>query len=159
MIYFYLHKYKTNYSIEELYDIAAIGLCKAAITYNSEKSKFTTYALSCINNEVNHELRKTTAAKCVPQSAQISLCQSTGEGEGMTLESLLEDETKFEDNVLTAVVFNQFWLELNEREKEMLSLINVGLKQDAVAKELNVSQAQVSRILTKLRTKFKQICN
>ena len=34
LIYFYL--YRNSLSVDEFYDVAAIGLCKAAITYNGQ---------------------------------------------------------------------------------------------------------------------------
>lgn len=36
LIYFYL--YRNSLSVDEFYDVAAIGLCKAAITYNGQQS-------------------------------------------------------------------------------------------------------------------------
>lgn len=56
LIYFFLNKW--GKTIEEYYDICAIGLCKAAITYDSSKDvKFATYAGICIENEIKMELR------------------------------------------------------------------------------------------------------
>ena len=57
LIYYFIHKY--NLSIEDYYDICAIGLCKAANTYDDKKGiKFSTYAGVCIENEIKQELRK-----------------------------------------------------------------------------------------------------
>ena len=39
LIYFYLHK--NNLSIEDYYDLAAIGLCKAVLTYEKNKGAFS----------------------------------------------------------------------------------------------------------------------
>ena len=52
LIYFYL--YRNSLSVDEFYDVAAIGLCKAAITYNGQ-TKFSTYAYSCIKCEIFNE--------------------------------------------------------------------------------------------------------
>lgn len=41
LVYSFLYKYHLD--VEEWYDLAAIGLCKAANTYNNDKSGFSTY--------------------------------------------------------------------------------------------------------------------
>lgn len=48
---------KNNWSFEEYYDIAAIGLCKAAETYKPGKSKFATFATAVIRHFVKNEMR------------------------------------------------------------------------------------------------------
>ena len=49
LIYYTLKKYKLNQ--EEYYDILAIGLCKAAIKFDPERSKFSTFAMKVMYNE------------------------------------------------------------------------------------------------------------
>ena len=50
LIYFMIHK--MNESVEEYYDLAAIALCKAAISYQSDNGSFSNYACRCIRNEI-----------------------------------------------------------------------------------------------------------
>ena len=47
--------YKYHLDVEEWYDIAAIGLCKAANTYNNDKSEFSTYAYKCMYTTIEIE--------------------------------------------------------------------------------------------------------
>ena len=62
LIYSYLHKMRLD--IEEYYDLAAIGLCKAANNFDETKGfKFSTYAYRCMNNEVLNQIRK--ESRCV----------------------------------------------------------------------------------------------
>ena len=49
---------KKNINLDEYYDVLAIGLCKAAMIYNENKSKFSTLAFTCMLNEYRHELKK-----------------------------------------------------------------------------------------------------
>ena len=56
LIYFMCKKY--NLDIEEYYDVLAIGLCKAAKSFDYNKSKFATYACTCMLNEVKMSRRK-----------------------------------------------------------------------------------------------------
>ena len=69
LIYFYL--YRNSLSVDEFYDVAAIGLCKAAITYNGQ-TKFSTYAYSCIKCEIFNELHRQKSARKIPMDKQLS---------------------------------------------------------------------------------------
>lgn len=61
LIYFVLHK--NNWSIDEYYDVAAIGLCRAAQTYAPDKGAFSAYSVKVITNQVLMELRRESAKK------------------------------------------------------------------------------------------------
>lgn len=56
LIYRFLQKEKLN--MEDWYDLSAIGMCKAAKTFNEGTSKFSTYAFKCMFNEVYSEKKK-----------------------------------------------------------------------------------------------------
>ena len=56
LIYSFAHKMKI--SIDDYYDVLAIGLCKAAKVYDPSKGTFSTLAYRCMNNEVNMYWRK-----------------------------------------------------------------------------------------------------
>lgn len=49
LIYSFLKKY--HLPVEDWYDIAAIGLCKAAATYNRARGSFATHAYQCMYND------------------------------------------------------------------------------------------------------------
>ena len=49
-----------NIDLDEYYDVLAIGLCKAAITFDETKSKFSTYVYACMYNSYKCELRNNT---------------------------------------------------------------------------------------------------
>ena len=74
-----------------------------------------------------------------------SIHRECGE-EGFTLENILTD-TESEERMLEKIALRQAISELPEREKTVISLRYFhGLTQDRVARVLNVSQVQVSRI-------------
>lgn len=64
MIYTFLHQY--HLSIEDYYDLAAIGLCKAGSKFDGSKSKFSTYAYKCMFTTVFTEIRDRKAEKRIP---------------------------------------------------------------------------------------------
>ena len=49
---------KKSINLDEYYDVLAIGLCKAAIAFDSTKGKFSTLAYTVMLNEYKQELRK-----------------------------------------------------------------------------------------------------
>lgn len=51
LIYGFAHKRKLN--LDEYYDILALALCRAALSYDSHKSSFQTYAYMIMGSEVN----------------------------------------------------------------------------------------------------------
>jgi DNA-directed RNA polymerase specialized sigma subunit len=59
------YKYAKDHKldIEEFSGLLSIGLCKAALNYDSDKTKFSTFAYRCMGNEVSNYLRKINAAK------------------------------------------------------------------------------------------------
>lgn len=57
LVYSFINKnYPTFKYDEDLIQCGMIGLCKAANTWDESKSQFSTYAVTCIRNEVRREL-------------------------------------------------------------------------------------------------------
>lgn len=53
LIYYVIKKLGIYKDVDNFYDIGMIGLCKAARSFDSESNtKFSTYAVSCIRNEI-----------------------------------------------------------------------------------------------------------
>ena len=71
LIYYALGKYRLNQ--EEYYDILAIGLCKAAIAFDSERSKFSTFAMNIMYNEFLQHDRNENAMKRKANKNMLSL--------------------------------------------------------------------------------------
>lgn len=51
LIYGFAQKKKLE--VDEVYDILALGLCRAALTYDEEKSSFSTWAFMCMSSDLN----------------------------------------------------------------------------------------------------------
>lgn len=88
-------------------------------------------------------------------SATESINQETGK-EGFTLENILTD-TETEEKMVEKIALHQAVDALPEREKEVIQLRYYhGLTQQRVARVLDVSQVQVSRIEKKALSKIKE---
>jgi RNA polymerase sporulation-specific sigma factor len=56
---YFAKKYaRSGLEFDDLYSIACVGLCKAALHYDPARSKFSTYASRCMANEINMALRR-----------------------------------------------------------------------------------------------------
>ncbi len=149
-------------SQDDLISIGTIGLIKGIDSYNdSKKTKITTYAARCIENEILMYFRSNKK-----READVSLNDSIGydkDGNEINLIDVLKDSTTdfaeivhTKDNIKDLSMYLNL---LNEREKEIIvkryGLLNQKEKtQKEIAKELNISRSYVSRIEKRALTKM-----
>lgn len=151
MIYTFLQKY--HLSLEDYYDLAAIGLCKAGSKFDGSKSKFSTYAYKCMFTTVFTEIRDRKAEKRIPDYQvvyyQTELDDSNG-GDTSTFLNYIPSKENVEENVLSEIIFEEYMSKLKERDKQIFILFSDGYKQREISKIVGCSQAQVSRVRKKL---------
>lgn len=141
---------RNNWSIDEYYDVAAIGLCRAAVGFDPAKGfAFSTYASKAIINAVIHEQRKSMAA--MRQGVTVSLDDPIPYTDAeLTLGDMIGGGTEPEDIALcnaADVAIDS----LKSREQMVLRLTMAGYKQLEIASIVGVSRTNVSRILTAAR--------
>ncbi|WP_235250779.1 RNA polymerase sporulation sigma factor SigK [Faecalicatena contorta] len=153
--------------MEDLLSIGTIGLIKAVVTFDSEKSvRLATYAARCIENEILMYLR--TKKKI---SREISLYEPIGtdrEGNEIHLFDVIETQesdayrkVELKDDVRK--LYQRMESELSQRERLVLKM-RYGLyneeeyTQREIARQLGISRSYVSRIeksaIEKLRGYF-----
>ena len=160
-------KYDTKEAMtDDLISIGTIGLIKGIDTYNGDrKTKITTYAARCIQNEILMHFR--SQKKYGPT---VSLNDAIGhdkEGNEINLIDVIKDKNVdlFEtlDLKNNINLLKKYLRLLNKREKEIIikryGLNNTkGMTQKEIADELKISRSYVSRIekraLTKMLTEF-----
>lgn len=152
---------------EDLLSIGTIGLIKAVVTFNPDKSvRLGTYAARCIENEILMYLR--TKKK---SSREVSLYEPIGtdrEGNEIQLFDVIETEgedahSKVELKEDIRMLYQRVEKELTPREQTVLKL-RYGLyheeeyTQKEIARRLGISRSYVSRIekgaIAKLRGYF-----
>lgn len=152
---------------EDLLSIGTIGLIKAVVTFNPDKSvRLGTYAARCIENEILMYLR--TKKK---SSRELSLYEPIGtdrEGNEIQLFDVIETEgedahSKVELKEDIRMLYQRVEKELTPRERTVLKL-RYGLyheeeyTQKEIARRLGISRSYVSRIekgaIAKLRGYF-----
>lgn len=142
LIYSYLKEMRLN--VDEYYDLAAIGLCKAAIIFDKSFGyQFSTLAYFCMRNEVLQEMRHT--------------------GKGVTPLLIIDDEEKGLDSVLTdnfesveditmlKLHVQSFLKRASPLQRDIIHLVASGYSQTEIARMLHVSQTKISRSLIKFR--------
>ncbi len=147
---------------DDLISIGTIGLIKGIDTYkNNKKTKITTYAARCIQNEILMYYRSNKK-----NGITVSLNDSIGfdkEGNEISLIDVIkEDKNDFSEDLQIKDNINllsKYMTLLNKREKEIIikryGLFNNQEKtQKEIAEELNISRSYVSRIEKRALTKM-----
>lgn len=159
-------KFDAKGDTDDLISIGTIGLIKGIDSYkNNKKTKITTYAARCIQNEILMYYRSNKN-----RSNTISLNDTIGydkEGNEINLIDIIKDkQTDLFDKLAiknNVILLNKYLKLLNAREKEIIikryGLYNQKeMTQKKIAKYLKISRSYVSRIekraLTKMLTEF-----
>ena len=167
LIYAYCHKY--NLAIEEYYDILAIGLCKAAMSYDrefrNEFIEFSTYAYKCMSNEVYRQWRYISAKSRIPNNLIGSLDFETNKSEDggklRLMDSIADEKQEEEINkselmLDIANAYEKMKPKLNDVWLEIFRLHLDGVNQYEIGRKLGYSQAQVSRVIKKIQKEFRK---
>ncbi len=151
-----------NSDSDDLISIGTIGLIKGIDSFNfDQKTKITTYAARCIQNEILMHFRSNKKT-----NLNVSLNDSIGfdkEGNEINLIDVLKDnevdfieEINTKDNISRVEKYLSL---LNSREKNIIiqryGLYNTkDLTQKEISKKLNISRSYVSRIEKRALTKM-----
>jgi RNA polymerase sigma factor (sigma-70 family) len=154
LIYAYCRKH--NLDCDEWYCVLAESLCKAAMIYDSSVSKFSTFAFFVMKRDVRCCIRDANAQKRIPAQVLLYLEQPLVEAKtsGACLKDLIPDPETLYGDPGKLVVITDFCNHLEPQEKILLDLVNQGMRQADIAVYLNISQAQVSRRISKLKAKW-----
>ncbi len=161
LIYAFLRLKKL--STEDWYDIAAIGLCKAALNYKPDKGcGFSHYAYSVMTNEVRTEMRKYNAL--VRKDKDILyyddfIKYDNCENEKIIFLNTIEDIRKnTEDEAIVNIMYSKLkkYLENigDKKYYDILKLLSLGYSQSKIANVIGCSQPQVSIIIKMLKEQF-----
>lgn len=164
LVYFIIKKMNLYNQLEEWIDVGTIGLIKGVKTYKQDKGfKLSTYLTRCIRNEILQEIRNLNTDKRKANLNTISLDKEIYNNEkddAICLIDTLPSKENVEYEVIKNDAMKDILKGLNDKEKYVL-VNSYGLfgkkeiRQNDLAKQLNLSQAQVSRILNNAIQKIK----
>ena len=156
----YYRKLQEKYTYDELESTAYMGLIKAANNFNESKGfKFSTYAIPTIRGEISRMCRDDKwhfKKRGVPHE-MLSLNVVVGKDNNIEIQDILEDQEDIEENLINSILVSQFYKLLTKREKQVVYLYYyMNLSQTEIAKNIEISQAHVSRIITDSLKKMKK---
>ncbi len=162
--------YSTGLDADEIISVGFLGYAKALDSYRTNRNtKFSTYAINCVKNEILYMLKKEKRHRLHNVSMNKTLSTDKN-GNDLKLEeivldlddksqkglefSLLEDE---KNDKLKNIIYTK----LTEREKYVIThryeLYGVkGKTQNELAEELGMSQANISKIEKNVLKKMKK---
>lgn len=159
---------KYNVSLEDkkdLFQVGLIGLIKAVDSFNVLKgTKFSSYAIPCIQNEIGMYLRKFNKDSLVTSMEEPIYTNKNGED--IKVEDTLEDGTvNIEENYENKEVINllkELVVSLSIKDSFIVSLYfglfgNETINQKEIAFRLNISQSYVSRLINSILINLKEL--
>jgi len=157
LVYFLAQKF-LNQGIEQedLYSIGNYALLKAAKDFSSEKEiRFSTFAGTCIENEIKKELRKfkTKKRSAVVISIDREIALKNQKGDAVLFSNFVSDpNVDIEKEVFNALEIQRllaFTLNRKCKCKRAYLLYAADFTQHEIANMLGISQAQVSRYIAR----------
>lgn len=134
---------------EDIRQEAMLGLWKSCITWDSTKSKFSTYATTCIINQVYMYFRKQPST-----INQVSLSNPVSDTEGLTLEDMIEDPIPSirEEQIAIKDLFKG----LSAEERKFIAAKLEGKTQKEIGKLMGISQPTCSRLLARIKVRYER---
>ena len=157
LIYSFLKRY--GLSIEEYYDLAAIGLCEAVVRYDESRGwSLTTYAYERMFYETFHEIRSHRRDKAIPVDKLVYYHAITldGDDSGDAVEFLdvIASDIDVVNEAALNVVLDKIRSNLNKKELLIFDMSILGYTQTEIGKVVGCHQTDVSKIMKKIRRKF-----
>lgn len=158
LIYSFLHKH--NYDQDEFYDLAAIGLCKAAKYYKEYMGTFSTLAYKCMFNEVADYFTKQKTAKRVPNELIMHYDAKADNGQGddigNSILECLDCGKRFEDDAITELIIEKYRRDMNDRDRIVFDMLIEGYTTREIGKVAGCSNMSVTNIRRRMEKKFKE---
>ena len=144
---------------EELIACGELGLVKALNAYRLEKDiMFSTYAVKCITNEMRMAIRQFHK-----HEHTYSLNDLVGEDISF-IDTIIDERSDVERDILNRSMLDsatKALVHLTPREREVMTLVirsRGTIEQWKIAKQIGLSQPQVSRIVRRAQKKLEAIC-
>jgi RNA polymerase sigma factor (sigma-70 family) len=150
LIYKYAKEHKLD--LEEFSGLLSIGLCKAALNYDEDKTKFSTFAFKCMGNEVGNYLRKINAAKYLRHDTVYSMEVLDEEDNRPIAEtSLMVSSENIEREYIFKTKFQKEYSKLKDQVKNIVALKYRGYTNNEVAEIMDMKASTVSMALKKFK--------
>lgn len=157
LVYYVAHSFRnTGIDLDELISVGMLGYAKAINSFDTKRNvKFSTYAITCIQNEIRFFLRKENKHRAMSVSMQKTLSTDPN-GNSFDLEDIMQDIDI--ENVSDDMMIEErkdLILKAIKRlppKEQYIILHRYGLMdgkkrtQKVIARQINMSQANVSKL-------------
>ena len=154
LVYFVINKqFSWLLGDEDIEQYGLIGLWKACKMYDSDKAKFSTFALTCIRNEILMELRRRKTAQRLEAVSLDMPVAVEGKEDG---ETSLMDVIRDPDDHYVEIECDLAFLDdiASGRDIEILQMSMDGYSQVEIAERFKISRSYISRIINRTRKKI-----
>ena len=153
LIYQYL--IDNNLPQDEYYDMVAIGICKAAMKYDTSKGAFSTYVYKVVTNYINTE---ETIARRHTVSAMSYNVTASVHGEDTDVEhiEIFASNTDVENENVTKTFFKWFIEYMNLRELQIMYCKTKNMTNKDIGKMYNVTHAAISSVWRRIKNAYKK---
>lgn len=143
-----------EYDKNDLLSLGCLGLIKAIDTYDIDKGyEFNTYAIRCIDNEINMFLRKLVRIQRIDSLDRPIYIDSNGNE--LNLKETINSDACLEDDIIDKDIIRivrELVEKLGDREKKIIMLYfgfydNKTYSQKEISSILNISQSYVSKLV------------
>lgn len=158
LVYFILRRYYPAVQHDEdMIQVGMIGLWKALETFDESRNvKFSTYATKIIMSQINIEFRRRKKhGRTI--SIETVITEFDKDSNGITLEDTLSDNLNGVEDYSSYLLESFIQHDLDACEKQIIHMLFLGYTQKKIGLKLGLSQSYVSRLITSLKDKFKQI--
>lgn len=154
LVYFCVKRYcgETNLGDEDLIQECKLALWKACLTYNTEITKFSTYAVNCIHYQINHIVmrkgrnKRKGSQNTVSLNAEIVPKGSGNPQGGIPLSEIIADHCHETINL-----FDKYEDIFTPRQMKIFNLRLEGLSMAKIGEKLGVSTSAVQYELVKMK--------
>lgn len=141
LIYGVAHKHKI--SLDEYYDVLAIGLCKAAMQFDESKGQFSTLAYQTMLSEYLSVLRHNKIKSAIPENMVVSMNVKIDNGSEnpICLADTIPADDDMEGNIVSKDYVTFLCSKLKkQQDKDIVVLLADGMTQTEIAESLGVSR-------------------
>lgn len=148
LVYFVVHRYYTHLAKDEdIVQVGMLALCNAANNFDESKSQFANYAICCIRNAINLELRKRRKHYNM-LSLEYDVVDENGEPDNFGNFLVGEEDVLYLD-------LDGFYNQLDPVEKEIYRLRQEGMSVIDIASEFGCSRDAIYQRMRKMKSKWR----
>lgn len=136
-----------NFDYDELMSIFGFALCKAGLSFDTSRgSKFSTFSVKCMQNELKMQFRKNTTQ--IESLEDEFVVNENNAGDEYDIRDYLTKSYPIEtDMVIDRIFMEEAFQILNRKEVDVLNLRYFQfLRQEEISKILKISRSYVSRV-------------